>query len=103
MAVPEPTNHRITLAQGRALAQRFRDENPTAERAAYFGRAALEALLAHERCAGIRIYHGRQANGAVALVLVAVDAENRDIVDGAVIDEHRPCPPYCDPTSPLNG
>lgn len=58
----------------------------------------------------IRLYFGLD-NGVEKLVLVAVDAQGKDIinpvVDGQMIsgtyDFCQPCPPTCDPTSPLNG
>jgi hypothetical protein len=102
MASTESNDHEITVTQAQALARAFRERNPRAERAGHFGRRAIEKLLAHPGCEGIRIYHGAHPDGRAALVMVGVDARNKDLVDGPVLDEHKPCPPNCDAGSPLN-
>ena len=63
----------------------------------FFGREAIEKLLAQEGCIGIRMYHARHDKGHETLVLVAADTDGRDMWKGSVAEEAWPCPPYCDP------
>ena len=52
---------------------------------------------------GLRIYHGRNAKGQHALVLVGADADGSDLVDGDIAEQGLPCPPYCGDGSILTG
>ena len=101
MPTPEKDQHEITLDQAEALTRAFRERNPQSQRAGHFSRRAIEKVLAHPGCEGVRIYHGVHADGRPALVVVGVDAADKDLVDGPVVDEHKPCPPYCDGGSTL--
>jgi hypothetical protein len=97
-----PHDHRITLEQARALVQNYRKHAPpNSERCGMFHRAIIDEILAQPGCAGIRVYRGRHEKGADALVLVGVTADGADLTDGVLADEHKPCPPDCDPDSPL--
>ena len=68
---------------------------PGSERCGYFSRGILDEILAHPGCAGIRFYHGRDANGKSAIVLIGVTKEKLDITDGPIAENHQPCPPEC--------
>jgi hypothetical protein len=95
-------DHHIPLAEARALlAAHRRQAGPNAEHGGYFARDAIDRVLAQPGCAGLRFYHGRHADGRPALVVVGVTAAGADMTAGTVIDDHQPCPPYCDPTSAL--
>jgi hypothetical protein len=37
----------------------------------------------------------------MALVLVGGDAEEKDMTAGIMVEDHYPCPPFCDATSTL--
>ena len=94
--------HQILLAEARALiAAHRRHAAPDAEQGGYFARDAIDTLMAQPGCAGIRFYHGRRADGSATLVLVAVSTTGADMADGTLLENHAPCPPYCDPTSSL--
>ena len=69
--------------------------------AGYFGRSIYDKILAQKNCAGIRIYNARLGNGSPTFVVVGVDAEGKDIVDGVIGEDAFPCPPWC-AQSPLN-
>ena len=98
--------HAITLDEARALVRRWRDHgtgqagDPACE---FFGRGILVRMLAQEGCVGLRIYHGRNAKGQHALVLVGADADGNDLVDGDIAEEGLPCPPHCSAQSTLAG
>ena len=98
-------DHAITLDEARALVRRQRahqramgGRDPLCE---FFGRAALERILAQPGCAGIRIYHGRNDKGLHTLVLVGADGTGSDQLDGTIAEEGFPCPPTCDERSSL--
>lgn len=99
------SDHAITLDQAKALVKRQREHqsairgsDPQCE---FFGRAALERILAQPGCAGIRIYHGRNDKGQHTLVLVGADGTGSDQLDGTIAEEGLPCPPACDDRSTL--
>ncbi|GAA4419555.1 hypothetical protein GCM10023187_53990 [Nibrella viscosa] len=81
----------------------YRAEHPNAIRAELFSADLLQQLLS--RGTAIRIYYGQQDTNP-QLLLVAVDAEGRDILptsdtDG-VLAFSQPCPTICDPQSEQN-
>lgn len=105
-------DHRIPLSAAVAMTRRYRaSARPGAFRAGCFPSKVFENLLAQKGCAGIRIYLGCHEDDALSLVMVAVDADGRDIVpgsdgkyqEGAVVQDTIECPPFCDGGSPLNG
>ena len=70
---------------------------PGHTRGGFFGRDVLVKMLAHPSCAGLRVYHGRHEQGHDTLVIVAADADGRDLWSGTVAEDMLPCPPYCAP------
>lgn len=92
--------HRISLQHAVALTTAHRKLSPDGIRGWHFSRSAFEALLREPGMTGIRIYAGLDDRGPT-LVMVATDADGRDLVDGYIAEEGWPCPPYCDRSSPL--
>lgn len=91
--------HDIDPEKAKGLIKAWRADKHAAGKAHghFFGREALEKLLAQEGCVGIRMYHARHGKGHETLVLVATDTDGRDMWKGSVAEEAMPCPPYCDP------
>jgi hypothetical protein len=50
---------------------------------------------------GLRFYFGTKSDGTMTLVFVGIDEQERDMSDGAIIEDYYPCPPFCDATSQL--
>lgn len=102
--------HAIDLPAAAALTSRWRERHPDAIKAARFERAACDRLLAHPEAAGVRIYLGEKLDGSWTYVMVATAADGRDLIPtGRDLDQHAglaeesdPCPPDCDPNSPLS-
>ncbi len=94
-----PRNHKVTLAEAQALLAK----RPTGitERGGHFPRQAIEAILAQPGCVGLRFYYGTNPDGTPTLVLVGIDANEADMTAGVMIDNHFPCPPFCDDKSAL--
>lgn len=103
MPLPPPRDHRIPLDQAADLTRRYRLSVPPGSTiAGMYHRGALDGILAQPGCAGIRFYFGRQADGELTLVVVGVDQDGIDLVQGDIIDVHYPCPPFCGAANPLN-
>lgn len=96
------SKHQITLAEAVELTTTARVAHVLPVHGWAFDRDILDQLLAQEGAAGIRIYVGMKADGAVTPVLVATDQQGNDLTDGVIAEEATPCPPYCAKASPLN-
>ena len=98
-----PRDHRIPLEAATALSRRFREQTEKSlERAGAFHADQVRELLAQKGCVALRIYYGRQSDGRDSPILVGVDAGDRDMTGGILLEFNYPCPPFCDPGSALN-
>jgi hypothetical protein len=104
MPFPPRREHKITLAEAKAMTKKHRDDSPGGgvERAHMFPRDVFEALLANPKVRGVRLYHGKGTGGENSLVVVGVDADGNDLLDGDIIDRGFPCPPFCTGAGGLN-
>jgi len=93
--------HQISLSEAQELTRRYRaSELPEAIRAFKFDRSAITELFAQDEVEGLRIYLGREPDNSLQAILVATDAEGRDLT--AVIMNHATrCPEWCDLNSGL--
>lgn len=94
--------HSIELAEAAELTKRFRGNNQGAILGGFFGRDAIESILAQEDCVGIRYYNAEKDNGDHTLVLVGCDANQDDILPGVVLDWAKPIPPFGGNNNQLN-
>ena len=101
MPLPEKRDHKISLAEASELTKQHRKDHKEMGHGGFFHREAFDDLLKQPGCAGIRIYRGKAEKGTHHFVMVAVSAEGKDMVEGAVMEKCDPCPPFCDETSPL--
>jgi hypothetical protein len=94
-----PRRHVISREEATAYLRR----RPTAlsERGGHFPRDVVDQILAQTGCAGIRFYFGTKPDGSLALVLVGMDENELDMTDGVIVEDHFPCPPFCDAGSTL--
>lgn len=106
--------HSIDLATAVDLTTRWRKHHPDALKGGMFPRASFERLLRDPEAAGIRIYLAEKPDGAWTYVMVATNADGKDIIRKAGAqsaegegtgyeEEMEPCPVLCDCESPLNG
>ncbi len=111
---------KIDLATAISWTQEFRDNNPKSSRAFLVSVQAINSLLAEmgnptnpDIC--VRVYVGKDPNSKEEkLILVGTEEDRsgvyKDLLPGAsetsaahnIYDFTKPCPPFCDPTSPLN-
>ncbi len=119
MPFPPPRNHRIPLADAKAMTRRYRQGvAKDAVRAFCFPRDCYDRILAQPGCAGIRSYLGTHEDGSVNLILVGVDADMNDMIhtrtammadgttggegEGEIMQESFPCPVFCGDGNGLN-
>ena len=103
MALPA-RNHRISLDAGAALTRRYREgAGPNPMKAGAFHADQVRELLDQPGCVALRIYYGRQDKGDPALVLVGMDANDKELTGGVLLEICFPCPPFCTDGSALNG
>src|SRR4051812_4847343 len=98
----------ISLAEAQTMTSTFRAERNSILEKDYrdrnilpicetYDRAPFDSLLALGNCAAIRIYFGMNADSQVRAIIVAVDANDEDILpngtnDAVIVEEGRPCP-----------
>jgi len=77
----------IGLAEGMQLVKAFREANPDATNGYYIGRNILEQILAQPGCVGINFRKCLTNMSEEHLVYTAVDAEGKDILSYAVVNQ----------------
>ncbi len=109
MALPEKTDHKISLDEAIKAVGRHRAAHRAAAAAVGaqpagpfgFHAEAFERILRQPGCAGIRAYPAMHEDGRQSLVFVGVDEKGNDMTTGELVDDSWPCPPFCPVDSPL--
>lgn len=102
MSINPNSGEKISLDEALDLVTAFRSNNPKDIKASFVGIETINLILTQPNCIGVRIYNGYdKATGKLAPVLVGVDTTGKDMVDGVILDRLKPCPEYCDTSSPL--
>lgn len=99
MPLPSPKSHRIALS---AAADQVRSAAKREQKGGLFLRKELDELLAQPNCAGLRYYYGRNEKGEDTLILVGVDKDGNDQLQGVVMEDCFLCPPFCGTANSLN-
>ena len=101
--VAEQDKHVISLTDAAELTRNFRNANPTEEAiGGFFSREAVDRILDQEGASGIRYYYGEDADGTPHIILVGVNMDGNDIVDGELAERADLCPPFCSDWNELN-
>jgi len=96
-------NHNISLDEASTMTKLYRQSLPVASRkGGFFGRDAIESVLAQADCVGIRYYHGINSKGEPVIILVGTDANEDDLVNGLLLEFAIPCPNQCGASNSLN-
>lgn len=102
-------NHHLDLQDAVDWTKKWRQDNPTSLKAFLVAFSEVTDIMAETNAASFRVYFGLDDTGAEKLILVGVDGSGNDIIN-PVVDGHQisgtydfntPCPPTCDPLSPL--
>ena len=110
-------NHFIPLEEARAMTARYRNnkENILVPElrgqnilsiCETFNRGEFDIVLAQQGCVGLRVYFGMTPELKVKVIVVGVDADNKDILPsssatlvngegGQIVEYGRPCPDHC--------
>lgn len=110
----------ISLEKAIEMTQRYRQNKNTVIASSHagkdilansdkFDRKVFETLLARPNCKAIRVYYGMREDLKICPIVVAVDANDLDILPASsaaegddIGDDTIRCPPICPPPSPLN-
>ena len=69
----------ITLTQANAWTTSYRNANPNAVKAHFYGKTKLQEMLNQTNCVGLRFYRAIDDTGAAQLVVVGVLADQTEI------------------------
>lgn len=92
------------------LAQPFQGQNILAI-CETFEKEDILKVLNKPECTKLRVYYGMDENKKIHAIIVAVNANNEDIlpkieaeetIEEDILDNAFRCPIYCPPSSPLN-
>lgn len=102
MAFTGNEDHSIPLATASEWTKNYRLANPNQINGHYFGKDAIQAILAQNNCVGIRIYYALNEAGVKQLIITGVDANENDLYNGLLAERSIQCPPTCGVSNPLN-
>lgn len=97
--------HEISFDDAAQLTYNYRKQMDDKQiQGGFFGRKAIETLLAQDSSVGIRYYYGLDDDGYQELVLVGTDGDENDLVASTniVFTEVFKCPPTCGENNMLN-
>lgn len=104
MAIDKNSGEVITLKEAIDFTHSFQELNPDFIKSYFVGIEKINLILDQENCIGLRIYNGyNTTDEKTNLVLVGVDKNGNDLVDGIILERLTPCPPYCPKSSPIIG
>lgn len=101
MTLDENIGGIISQEQAKVLITAFDTKFPGEVVSSFIGANNVRHILDQENCIGLRIYNGYDdENKKISLVLVGVDTEGKELLEGGIIyDRMVTCPPIC----PENG
>ncbi|MGZ8378585.1 MAG: hypothetical protein ACXWZS_07930 [Gemmatirosa sp.] len=106
MAKPlPPRDHEISKADAAEKTKTYKETKARKDRfptLAFHG-DAYKRILDQPGCVGIRTYPGEDEDGALTVILVGVDEQGNDMVDGALMQHPFECPDLCSDINVLNG
>lgn len=103
MTLDSNTGGQITLKEAQDLITAFQTKFPEEKKAFFVGSNHVEAILAQDRCVGVRIYNAYDDERVTkTVVLVGVDTFGNDMKEGVIVDRTVICPPHCPTISILD-
>lgn len=102
MEINKDTGAVITLDEAVNYTHTFQENNPDGIKSFFVGIDKINRILGQDDCIGIRIYNGKdEVTEKNNLVLVGVDKNGEDIIQGIILEHLAVCPPYCPKNSVL--
>jgi hypothetical protein len=86
----------ITQEEAKALIKAFKAKFPGEVTSSFIGANNVKNILEQKNCIGVRIHNGYdEVNKKISLVLVGVDADEKEILENGIIyDRIATNPPY---------
>ena len=99
-----PRDHRISKSEAVKKTKKYKEKKPKKDRypTLAFHAEAYKRILDQPGCVGIRSYPAETDAGVVTMVLVGVDADGNDMVDGTLENHPFECPEVCSDENELN-
>lgn len=95
--------HRISLQEASELTARYQENlQPGQPKGGFFGKQAVQRLLDHPECVGLRFFYGAHKDGKRAIVGMCVDKFGAEMFYGPAMDLSGGCPPFCGSPNLLN-
>ena len=80
----------------------FQSKYPNATKAYFVGLEKINLILEQENCIGVRIYDGYNSETKKEnRVIVGVDHQGEDMIEGVIVEELTSCPNHCPKSSSL--
>lgn len=96
-------SHGISLQEASELTARYQENLPPGQpKGGFFGKQAVQRLLDHPECVGLRFFFGAHKDGKRAVVGMCVDKFGAEMFHGLTIELSTGCPPYCGSINLLN-
>ncbi|UPQ78282.1 hypothetical protein M0M57_11700 [Flavobacterium azooxidireducens] len=103
MEINKNSGGEIKLKEAQDLIAAFQSIFPEEKKAFFIGSNHVEAILAQDRCIGVRIYNAYDEDKLTkTVVLVGVDTLGNDMKEGVIVDRTVICPPHCPTISILD-
>ena len=99
-----PRDHRISKSEAVKKTKKYKEKKPKKDRfpTIAFHAEAYKRILEQPGCVGIRSYPAEDDVGTVSMILVGVDGDGNDMVDGALEQWPLLCPDVCSDPNELN-
>lgn len=93
----------ITLTTAAGWTANYRNQMSTGDPLGhFFGKNHYNNILEQTGCVGIRNYNGIDDDGKKVLIMVGVDEDENDMVEGVIVEKAVGCPPRCGRSNDLN-
>ncbi len=92
----DEVQHEISFNEASQLTARFQENlQPGQPKGGFFGKQAIQRLLVHPECVGLRCFFGANKEGVRVMVMLCVDKFGAERFDGPMVELSASCPPFC--------
>ncbi|MCH6558974.1 hypothetical protein IH799_01320 [candidate division KSB1 bacterium] len=96
-------DHSISLEDASKMTRNFQLQSASDQIiGGFFGKDAVLAIISQEGAVGLRYYYGLDDEGTPHIILIGVEADGNDMIDGLLAERAAACPPHCPEFNDLN-
>ena len=96
-------DHSISLEDASKMTRNFQLQTASDQIiGGFFGKDAVLAIISQEGAVGLRYYYGLDDEGTPHIILIGVEADGNDMIDGLLAERAAACPPHCPEFNDLN-